>query len=254
MESSDLEEFLIKYPKERERYIRTAYEQHLAATIFLFEGSDRVKFTKFNSKIFWGNNDQPEVELFLGDFNIRTIDDCEFVGIFFIDGVKYVFESDINFWKKISDGIVNVNLTYPKKMIRYQRRNNFRVKVPHNINFRIDLNRDQKNLSKLYVVDVSAGGAAILINANEDFFREFNLFENVYLLLPNSSQEFKVKAKICHKKTITKEFLPKDLAKFTPTLADSNWYQVGIQFDHLPIQVEQALMLLVNQLSRIEKN
>ena len=243
------EEFFVSSQRERENYLKVAHENHVSITFLLYDKETKIDHLKFNAYVFYESEPHKiETEFYIDQFEIKKLNDCFVMGFFFLNGVKIIFESDITSWKNLGHDQVCLSLESPNKMIRYQRRNAFRAKVPSNYGLKFDLDKNNQILKRLYVINISAGGAAILINADESFFEQNQIFENAYLIIPSPNNEVKLKTKICHRKKVQHEAIPSELKKIK---TENEWYQVGIQFEQLPIKSEQMIVLLVNHLSKI---
>lgn len=247
---SDIDDFLINSPNEITQYINLASEARTSCDIRLYDIDRRQVLLTLSSYIFINEKKQIEFEgIFHNEVSIfqNIRQHCVIRAQMYLHGVRIVFESLLESWNKEKSTII-FKVGFPYKMVRYQRRDSFRVKIPANFTIKVDLEKGHEFLSNLPALNISGGGVAVLINASEEMVATDNIFENAQIYLPVGKYDFfNLQMRVRHQKLIDKKYLPKLMqSKITP----HPWYHVGLQFGRLPPGMEQALTMMVNNLSR----
>jgi c-di-GMP-binding flagellar brake protein YcgR len=242
LELLELSEFIIDSEKEKEAYFERVNRQKIFVNIAIYDSNKTINYVKFTSYLFMDENQNFKVEFIGGGFNDRKFNNSIIIGSFILDGVKIIFESSIESWDKNSKSIELTILT-PKRMIRFQRRNAFRMPVPARCDIKLDFYNEKVNFKNLRVVNISLTGAAIHINTDEIFFEENTSFKNakLHLNFNKKQQHFNVGVVICHKKEVKEPPKGKEKGK---------WFEVGLKFENINPKMEQEISLLVNEIAR----
>ncbi len=233
---------------ERFGYLRSARDQKVAFVFYLHEDKDN-KFSnwiRFTSYVFI--DDKEEIEIEINKKFYRRFEKPHVWGVFILNNVKIVFEAEIGPIISEDKDIYSIRMLKPKRMIRYQRRDAYRVAVPSFSNLSIDLENDpdNKDLVELPVINLSVGGAAVLFNTNKDIDLIPDYFNNASLNLEN--QIFRnLKVKVCRISVFNYGAIPFNIAAKKTAL---NWYELGLKFEKLPYNVEQELVIFVNNMSK----
>ncbi len=198
---------------ERFGYLKSAKDHRVSFVFYLHEEKDNRydNWVKFISYVFINEKDEMEIEINKKFY--RRFQKPHVWGVFILNNVKIVFESEVS--DKITEDkeIYILKLLSPKRMIRYQRREAYRVPIPSFSNLSIDLedNSERKDLISLPIVNLSVGGAAILLNTNENIENLPQYFENATLNLGN--QVFNgIKMKVCRIRKVNSVAVPLNLA------------------------------------------
>ncbi len=240
-------DYLLGSALEVESYIKKILAVHSSLTCVLFHEGEISPFKKFHSYIFADKKGNLEVEVPTNDLNVAAVAQSRMLVGLLLDNVQVVFETKIEHMEKTSPTVMVLRLRYPKKMWRFQKRNSFRVKIPFESDVSITLDPQDPNLKNLQIVNLSVGGAALVINVEDKWFDENKLFENAILHLPTAASNYHITAEIKHRKKITLQDNPGLLLSKIKT---GNWSQVGVEFHRLSVQTEQAIVYCVNKFSK----
>ncbi len=241
-------DLLIASSLERFGYLRVAKENKASFVFYLHEENDNKfdNWHKFTSYIFVDEKENIEVELNKKFY--RELKNPYVWGVCTLNHVKIVFEAKVKGINKDELGIYSLGLETPKRMIRYQRRDSFRVKIPPFSKLRVDLDPNPKNpdFQSLPVVNLSIGGVAVLLNTNGNLSNMPTSFDNIVIHLEGQSFS-NIKVRVCRVDVFNQGAIPLNIASKKTAL---NWYEVGLSFESLPYKVEQELFMIVNTMSK----
>ena len=242
------ENLLIESALEKFSFLKEANQSKILITFYLHDINDKKfnNWVKFSSYIYIDNKDNLEIEInnqFFKNFNNLCV-----WGFLYLNNIKIVFESQVSKVNKLSSEIIALSINLPFRMIRYQRRESFRVKVPSFSKISIDLDNDPEkpHLKNLKLLNLSVSGAAVLLNTNQDINLLPKEFLNATIFLENSVAK-NIKIKVKRITPFNKDAIPLNLAAQRENL---DWYELALSFDKLPIKTQQDLFLTVNLLAK----
>lgn len=238
----ELSEFMITSEKEKQKCFINVNKERIFVSVTIYDSNKTINHIKFASYIFLDEENNFKLEFLADNFNEKKFEDSVVVGVFNLGGVKFVFESDIESWDKNGNNI-ELNIFTPKTLIKYQRRDAFRINVPAKYDIKIDLCDGKVNLPNLRVTNISLLGAAILMNTEESFLEQNTEFKNskIHLNFNNRKQQFNVGIKVSRKKEVQEPSAGK---------VEGKWFEVGVKFENILPRMEQEISLLINELSR----
>lgn len=239
------DDYLLSNSFERESYLKKALESHASVKFILFNN-----FKQFHSYLFADKRGALEVEIPINDIDINNIIDSNARFGFIMDGVQIIFETKIEHLEKNSPTIAVLKLKHPTKMWRFQRRNTFRAKVPYSSEIKITLDVNNVELKNLHLINLSIGGASVIINDPNNLLSDRSDFDEAVLHLPTATSDYIVKARIRHKKPMTIDMFPESMIYHINYGSETNWLKLGVEFEQVPMHVEQAIIYCVNMLSQ----
>lgn len=231
---------------ERLNYFILAGEKNQSCSVSIFNGNKDVIY-KFNSNINLIDENDFEVAILNSNVDKSLIKHNCLIKIEYEDnGVKTETECFLRGLYGQNNNIV-LNISYPYKMFRYQKRNTFRVVMSPQKSY-VSLDKSKEFLSNLPVINISTGGVAVLINAPEDQIKENFIFDMAEIELPlKLNNFFSTKMKICHMEKINRE----DFEEYIIGQPNNgSYFQVGIKFMSMTSRFEQSLIMVVNQIAR----
>jgi c-di-GMP-binding flagellar brake protein YcgR len=134
------------------------------------------------------------------------------------------------------DGRSLLRLERPTSLIRVEKRETFRVRVPEQLALTLTLDASDATLESLPLHDLSVQGAAVTVRGARDRFWAGKVFEGARMTLPDGS-EWAMALRVIH-------------ASVMRRLADGGELRVGLQFVHPPAGLESAVAKLVGRIAR----
>lgn len=134
------------------------------------------------------------------------------------------------------DGRSLLRLERPTSLIRVEKRETFRVRVPEQLALTLTLDASDATLESLPLHDLSVQGAAVTVRGARDRFWAGKVFEGARLTLPDGS-EWAMALRVIHAGVLRR-------------LADGGELRVGLQFVHPPAGLESAVAKLVGRIAR----
>lgn len=246
--NSETNDFSVESEIERLNYLITASEENTSCFVVILDDNKQELYS-FNSTMFL--TDQEDLELVWEnphDIALELIKKNNVVKIEFdLHGIKTYAEC---FVRSVKQNIIQIilNISGPYKMERFQRRKGQRVSLSSNFSATISLDKNKDYLTDLLVLNISDGGAAILVNAPPEHIRKNLTYEFAEINLPlKMNNYFFVPMKICHVKPISKSLLP---AIYREKVVANPWTQVGIKFMSVTPKLEHSLAMVINQILR----
>jgi c-di-GMP-binding flagellar brake protein YcgR len=134
------------------------------------------------------------------------------------------------------DGRSLLRLERPTSLIRVEKRETFRVRVPEQLALTLTLDASDATLESLPLYDLSVQGAAVTVRGARDRFWAGKVFEGARMTLPDGS-EWAMALRVIHAGVLRR-------------LADGGELRVGLQFVHPPAGLESAVAKLVGRIAR----
>lgn len=233
---------------EKFSFLKSAQEQKVAFTFYLHEKNDKKfdNWVKFSSYLFTDAQEALEIEINKGFY--KRFKEPHVFGVFFLNNIKVVFESQVLKVTALDETTLSMNIGMPIRMIRYQRRDSFRVKLPPFTKISIDLNGDPTTpyLNGLKILNISIGGAAVLLNTNVKIENIPQSFPAAKLHLENETFD-NIKIKVKRIIPFNSGAIPLNIAAQKEKLG---WYEMALIFEKPPTRVQQEIFFLVNTLSK----
>jgi c-di-GMP-binding flagellar brake protein YcgR len=134
------------------------------------------------------------------------------------------------------DGRSLLRLERPTSLVRVEKRETFRVRVPEQLALTLTLDASDAALESLPLYDLSVQGAAVTVRGGRDHFWAGKVFAGARLTLPDGS-EWAMALRVIHAGVIRR-------------LADGGELRVGLQFVHPPAGLETAVAKVVGRIAR----
>ena len=134
------------------------------------------------------------------------------------------------------DGRSLLRLERPTSLIKAEKRETFRVRVPEQLALTLTLDASDATLESLPLYDLSVQGAAVTVRGARDRFWAGKVFEGARMTLPDGS-EWAMALRVIHAGVLRR-------------LADGGELRVGLQFVHPPAGLESAVAKLVGRIAR----
>jgi c-di-GMP-binding flagellar brake protein YcgR len=134
------------------------------------------------------------------------------------------------------DGRSLLRLERPTSLIRVEKRETFRVRVPEQLALTLTLDASDAALESLPLYDLSVQGAAVTVRGARDHFWAGKVFERARLTLPDGS-EWAMALRVIHAGVVRRS-------------ADGGELRVGLQFVHPPAGLETAVAKVVGRIAR----
>lgn len=242
------EDLLIENALEKFSFLKEAQQSKVMISFFLHEFNDKKfdNWVKFSSYLYVDKKDNLEIEINKKFY--RNFEHPCLWGVMILNNIKIVFESHISNVNLLSSEILGLTVAMPFRMIRYQRRESFRVKVPPfaKINIDLDSNPELTHLKNLKLLNLSVSGAAVLLNTNQDINLLPKEFPNATIVLENSTFP-NIKMKVKRVTPFNRDAIPLNLAAQREQLG---WYELALSFEKLPTKAQQELFFTVNSLAK----
>ena len=245
--TQDGQGFYIDSEIERLNYLITASEENTGCYVSIIT-ENKEEVYSFNSQMFL--TDQEDLELTWenpSDIKLELIKpNCVVKIEYDLHGIKTNAECFLRSLRYNGDNII-LNISGPYKMLRVQRRRGQRVGLNSKFQAFVHLDKRKQYLSNLAVINISDGGAALLVSAPPEDIRKNLVFDSSEILLPlKANNHFITGMKVCHIKPISKSLLPASIRDG----GNYPWVQVGIKFMVVSQKMEQSLAMVMNQLLR----
>lgn len=242
------EDLLVENALEKFSFLKEAQQSKVMISFFLHEINDKKfdNWVKFSSYLYVDKKDNLEIEInkkFYRNFQHPCI-----WGVMILNNIKVVFESQITNVNLLSSDILGLTVGMPFRMIRYQRREAFRVKVPPfaKINIDLDNNPELPHLKNLKLLNLSVSGAAVLLNTNQDINLLPKDFPNATIILEDKIFS-NIRMKVKRVEPFNRDAIPLNLAAQREQLG---WYELAVSFEKLPTKALQELFFTVNMLAK----
>ncbi len=134
------------------------------------------------------------------------------------------------------DGRSVLRLERPTSLLRVEKRETYRVRVPEQMALTLTLDASDSALESLPLYDLSVQGAAVTVRGARERFWAGKVFEAARLRLPDGS-EWAMALRVIH-------------AGVMRRLADGGELRVGLQFVHPPAGLETAVAKVVGRIAR----
>ncbi len=242
------EDLLVENALEKFSFLKEAQQSKVMIMFFLHEFNDKKfsNWVKFSSYLYVDNKDNLEIEI-NKKFYRKLQNPCVW-GVMVLNNIKVIFESQISNVNLLSSEILGLTVGMPFRMIRYQRRQAYRVRVPpfSKINIDLDSNPELPHLKNLKLLNISVTGAAVLLNTNQDINLLPRDFPNATIVLENGTYP-NIRMKVKRITPFNKDAIPLNLAAQREQLG---WYELAVSFEKLPTKAQQELFFTVNALSK----
>ncbi len=247
---NEIEGFSIDSEIERLNYLITASEENTSCYVSVNTENKEIVYS-FNSQL--SLTDEEELQLCWeghGNPDIKIIKpNCVVRVEYELKGIKTIAECFLrDIWEEGDKFILNISGPY--KMRRYQRRIAQRVGLNEHFPAMITLDSSKEGLSDLRVINISEGGAAILVSVPLELIEKEMFFYSAEITLPlKANNVFNVGVQVCHIKHISDAYLPTSLQG----TGKYPWLQLGVKFVPVTPKMEHSLLMLMNQVLRSSK-
>lgn len=226
--------FFVQSEVERFNYFLLASEEKLSCFVTLLD-NEKNKIYMFDSmlaedygdfELTWDNIEEVNLEL-LKKNNIVKID-------FFHQGIEINTLAFLRYYEK-DDGRITISISAPFEMVRMQRRSYQRFNVPEKFVAKVSLDKAQKNLTNLKIINISLGGVAVLADFEKNNLKLGEIFTEATLELPfKIDNVFSTEMQVAHIQLVEKDNI--------------KYVQIGLRFTKVSLKLEDSLKAIINQL------